>query len=94
MTSVAFEINYTTRGLYWDESYSNVFDLEKAVLDAASNRELERLKALLPHVKRPTALDSAIARAAEEGHLDVHRMLSDRDNDLWKAKATAVKAQR
>jgi len=40
------------------------------------------------------ALDSAIARAAEEGHLDVHRMLSDRDNDLWKAKATAVKAQR
>ena len=94
MTSAAFEINYNVRGMDWTECIKDEFELEKAVLDAVSKCELQRLVALLPHVKRPTALDAAIARAAEEGHMNAHRKLSDRDNELWNAVATAVKAMR
>ena len=71
-----------------DRNPGDVIEFKKAVLDAVSKCELERLDALLPHIKRPTELDAAIARAAQKLHMDTHWKVSDRNNELWKAVAS------
>ena len=81
MASTYLDITYTeaSRGMLWTECFDDdETKFHTAVLEAAGKREIERLAALIPHVKKAAVLNTAIKRAAEAGHWDVHQLLSDR----------------